>query len=98
MATAKKKKKLLTYKGKPLLRCGNRVYYGYLDDKYILVLDIIESEKMNDIEISKKVLLRVMDNTGELGQGEVFRKTERESLYAALDTGEWWLKQAIQNS
>lgn len=95
---AAKKRKLLTYKGKPLLRCGNRVYYGYLDDRYILVLDIVESEKLQDIEVSKKVIIQVMDNTGELGKGSVFRRAERPSLYAAIDIGEWWLKQAIQNA
>jgi hypothetical protein len=95
---ASKKKKCLTYKGKPLLRCGNKVYYGYLDDKYILVLDILESKKLNDIDISMKVKIELMDNTGELGKGQVFRSAERESLYAALDIGEWWLRQALQNA
>jgi len=94
---AAKKKKLLTYKGKPLLRCGNRVYYGNLEDKYILVLDISESENVNGLDISKKVKISVMDNTGELGNGQVFRRGERANLYEALDLGEWWLKQAVQN-
>ena len=93
---AAKKKKRLTYKGKPLLRCGNRVYYGFLDDKYILALDIAESEKMGDIDVSKKVKIMLMDNTGEIGKGQVFRTAERPNLYAAIDIGEWWLKQALQ--
>jgi DNA gyrase subunit A len=41
---AVKKKKLLTYNGKPILRCGNRIYYGNLEDKLILVLDIVKTE------------------------------------------------------
>lgn len=91
-----KKKKTPVYKGKPLLRCGNRVFYGYLDDRYILVLDVVESEKIKDIEVSKKVKISLMDNTGELGKGQVFRRGERTNLYAAIDIGEWWLKQALQ--
>lgn len=94
---AAKKKKLPTYKGKPLLRSGNRVYYGNLEDKYILVLDIVESENNNGVDVSKKVKLSVMDNSGEIGNGQVFRKGERNNLYEALDLGEWWLKQAVQN-
>ena len=43
MAAVKKKKGLM-YKGKPLLRCGNRIYYGNLEDKLILALDIVESK------------------------------------------------------
>ena len=70
MAAVKKKKGLM-YKGKPLLRCGNRIYYGNLEDK-------------------------LMDNTGELGKGQVYRKRERENLYKAIDIGEWWLQDAMK--
>ncbi len=93
---AVKKKKLLTYKGKPLLRCGDRIYYGNLEDKFILALDIVESTDNKDIRSSTKIKVQLMDNTGELGKGQVYRKGERENLYKALDIGEWWLQDAIQ--
>ena len=51
MAAVKKKKGLM-YKGKPLLRCGNRIYYGNLEDKLILALDIVESSKKQDVDVS----------------------------------------------
>lgn len=92
---AAKKKKVLTYKGKPLIRCGNRVYYGNLEDKYILALDIVESEKVEGADHSTKVKIQLMDNTGELGKGQVFRRAERDDLYKAIDIGEWWLKDAL---
>lgn len=92
---AVKKKKALMYNGKPIYRCGNRLFYGNLEDKLILVLDVKESRKVKDLDVATKVLVQVMDNTGELGKGQVFRKTERDDLYKALDTGEWWLKQAL---
>lgn len=95
---AAKKKKFLTYKGKPLIRCGERVYYGNLEDKYILVLDIIDSENVNGIKKSTKVKIQLMDNTGEFGKGQVYRKAERDDLYKALDIGEWWLKDALQSA
>lgn len=93
---AAKKKKLMTYNGKPILRCGSRIYYGNLEDKLILVLDILESKKVGDIDVTEKVLVQVMDNTGELGKGQVFRKATRDNLYKALDIGEWWLKDALK--
>ena len=93
---AVKKKKILTYNGKPIMRCGSRIYYGDLADKLILVLDILESKKVNDLEVSQKILVQVMDNTGELGKGQVFRKATRDNLYKALDIGEWWLKDALK--
>ncbi len=96
MAVAKKKK-VLQYNGKPLNRVGDRLYYGNLEDKYILVLDILEKEKSGDIENITKVKMSLMDNTGELGNGQVYRKSEKENLYKALDIGEWWLQDALQN-
>lgn len=58
MAAVKKKKGLM-YKGKPLLRCGNRIYYGNLEDKLILALDIVESSKKQDVDVSTKVKVQI---------------------------------------
>ena len=93
---ATKKKKVLTYNGKPIIRCGNRIYYGDLNDKLILVLDITKTRNVNGLETATEVLVQVMDNTGEFGKGQVFRKATRDNLYKALDIGEWWLKDAIK--
>lgn len=95
---AAKKKKFLTYKGKPLIRCGSRIYYGNLEDKYILVLDIVEAKEVNGVKVSSKVKIQLMDNTGEFGKGQVYRKAERDDLYKAIDIGEWWLKDALQSA
>ncbi len=90
-----KKKKLLMYKDKPLIRVGNTIFYGDLGEKYILQLDIIETKNVKDIESATKVVLKLVDNSGELGSGQVFRQSEREDLYSALDIGEWWLQNAL---
>ena len=53
MAAAKKKKGL-TYKGKPVYRKGNILYYGNLEDNLILALEITETKKVGDYDIAKK--------------------------------------------
>ena len=95
---ATRKKKTLTFNEKPIFRCGNRIYYGNLEDKLILVLDILKSKNVKGLEVATEVLVQVMDNTGELGKGQVFRKATRDDLYKALDIGEWWLKDALQSA
>ena len=40
-------------------------------------------------------IIKLMDNTGELGKGQVFRQSERENLYKAFDIGAWWLQAAL---
>lgn len=93
---ATKKKKMLMYKGKPIYRIGNRIYYGNLDDSLILVMDIVETEKVGEFDVTKKVKFHIQDNTGELGKGQNYRSGEREDLYKAFDIGSWWLQDALE--
>lgn len=93
---ATKKKKMLMYKGKPIYRIGNRIYYGNLDDSLILVMDIVETEQVGEFDVTKKVKFHIQDNTGELGKGQNYRSGEREDLYKAFDIGSWWLQDALE--
>ena len=95
MTTTTKKKKQLTYKDKPIFRVGNTIYYGDPNEKLILVLDILEEKPVGEINAATKVSIKLMDNTGELGNGKVFRQSERENLYNAFDIGSWWLQAAL---
>lgn len=92
---AVKKKKFLMYKDKPVLRVGNTIYYGDPSEKYILALDILEDTPLGEFSKTTKVSIKLMDNTGEFGKGQVFRKSERENLYKAFDIGAWWLQAAL---
>ena len=95
MAAAKKKE--FTYKGKPVYRKGNTIYYGDLNENLILVLEIEESEKVGNFDISKKVKFHIRDNTGDVpGVGVNYRTGERNDLYSAFDMGAWWLKDALE--
>ena len=40
-------KSILTYKGKPLMRKDNVVYYGSMADSHIVMLQILETKKVN---------------------------------------------------
>lgn len=93
-----KKKLGMEYKGKPLYRKGDRLYYGDLWEKYILVLDILDKKNENGIDVATKVRLQIQDNeNGPIGSGKVFRQSEKDNLYKALDIGEWWLHKALKN-
>lgn len=94
MAAAKKKKQF-TYKGKPVFRVDNTIYYGEPNEKYILVLDILEEKPVGEVNAATKVAIKLIDNSGKLGEGHVFRHSERENLYKAFDIGAWWLQAAL---
>ena len=40
----------LTYKGHPLRRKDNLIYYGSMADPYIIMLQILSTEKVKDME------------------------------------------------
>ncbi|MDY3929298.1 MAG: hypothetical protein SOZ34_08065 [Clostridia bacterium] len=95
MAAAKKAKDL-TFKGKPIYRKGNKIYYGNLDDKLILEIEILETKKVGDVDVSTKVRFSIQDNTvDEVGTGINYRTGERDNLYKAFDMGAWWLQDAL---
>lgn len=94
MPTVKKAKEM-TYRGKPIYRKGNVIYYGDLSKDLILVLEIGETEKAGEYDITKNVKFHIRDNKGEVGEGMNYRSGERDNLYDALDIGSWWLQDAL---
>ncbi len=86
----------LTYKGKPLIRKGNLMYYGDPTDKYIVMLQIHDTKEENDIEMASKVsvTLQLTDETLR-ARDKVVRKTDKTGLYEALDVGAVWLERAL---
>lgn len=88
-------KAFLTYKGKPLLRCGNTIYYGNPEDKYVVTFRLEDQEPLGDLQISKKVIVELKSNEGS--RSVLIRQAERDGLYKALDVGIYWLEQALEN-
>ena len=50
-----KKPEGLVYKGHPLRRVDNFIYYGSMADKYIVLLQILDTVKEQDMDVAKKV-------------------------------------------
>ena len=92
---AKKKEEVLTYKGKMLLRKGNEIYYGNPGEKYMVVFRVKESEKLNDLDVSKKVVIEL--RTNEEKNSTLIKQAERDGLYKAFDIGFFWLDDAPEN-
>ena len=90
MAEKANEQKILTYKGKPLMRKGNEIYYGNVDDKYRVHLEIDENTDLMGLEIATHVNVMLQTNDAP-GREKVIKKAERDGLYAALDLGEYWL-------
>ncbi|MBQ1217396.1 MAG: hypothetical protein IIX85_05485 [Clostridia bacterium] len=85
----------LTYKGRPLVRSGNVVFYGNLNDKYVVMMQILDSVKDGDLDKSTRVSVELQSNDPEAKPNErVIQKTERKSMADAMEIATIWLDRA----
>lgn len=86
----------LVYKGHPLRRKDNLIYYGSMADKYIIALQILSSQKIGDMDIASKVSVQLQLTDPDLkSRDRVVKKSEKGSLYDAMDVGAIWLERAL---
>lgn len=86
----------LEYKGHPLRRKGDLIYYGSMADKYIIMLQVMENKKVDDLNVATKVSVQLQLTDPDLkSRDRVVKKTEKDSLYAAIDVAAVWLERAL---
>ena len=85
-----KKTEGLIYKNHPLRRIDNIIYYGSMADKYIIMLQILDTKKEQDMDVQ----LQLTDPDLK-SRDRVVKKSEKDSLYAAMDVGSIWLERAL---
>ena len=92
--------KFLEYKGKPLVRCGKTIYYGNMNDPYVICLNIInEDDSIDDLKVSGKVAIQLLDTDENVKKKKkIVKKSEKVGLFNALDLGAVWLQRALKQS
>ena len=89
-------KAALEYKGLPLRRKDNLIYYGNMTDKHIIMLMINETKKVGDLDVATKVTVQLQLTDPEVkSRDRVVKKGEKNSLYAAMDVAAVWLERAL---
>ena len=86
----------LMYKGHPLRRVENLIYYGTMAEKYIIMRQVLESKKEQDLNVATKVSVQLQLTDANLkSRDRVVKKSEKDSLYAAMDVAAIWLDRAL---
>ena len=86
----------LEYKGHPLRRKDNLIYYGSMSDKYIIMLQVTDTKKVKDLDVATRVVVQLQYTDPDLkSRDRVVKKTEKDSLYAAIDVAAVWLDRAL---
>ena len=86
----------LSYKGRPLRRKDNLIYFGSMADKYIIMLQIMNTTKSGELDIATKVSVQLQLTDPDLkSRDRVVKKSEKEDLFSAIDLGATWLERAL---
>ena len=86
----------LIYKGRPLRRKDNLIYYGTMSEKYIIMLQVLSTIKIDDLDVATKVSVQLQLTDPDLkSRDRVVKKTEKDSLYSAMDVATVWLDRAL---
>lgn len=85
-----------TYKGKPLVRCGDELYYGDMSDPYVIRMQIKTKKEAGDLEIADKVVVQLMATDPNLSpRRQLVKSSEKQGLYLAMDIADIWLERAL---
>lgn len=88
--------KILTYKGRPLMRKDNMIYYGSMADSHIIMLQILETKQVNGQDVASRVSVQLqLTDPAAKSRDRVVKKSEKAGLYTALDVGCVWLERAL---
>lgn len=87
----------LMYKGRPLVRKGKTIYYGYMNDPYVLVMQITSTREVKGVEVANRVVVQLVNTDPDVRPREkIVKKAERIGLYNAMDIGTIWLERELK--
>lgn len=88
------KDKYMMYRGKPLVRDGQQIYYGSMDDKYVLFLGIMTTKKVGDKDVPDQVLIQIQCTEDK----KVVKFGMKNGLYEAFEYGLIWLDTELKKA
>ena len=94
--STKSNTKILEFKGHPLRRKDNLIYYGSMSDKYIIMLQITEEKEAENLSIPTRVAVQLQYTDPDLkSRDRVVKKSDKTSLYEAIYLAAVWLNRAL---
>lgn len=86
----------LTYKNHPLRRIDKMIYYGSMADSHIIVMQVKETRREKDLDVASKISVELQRTAPDLkSRDRVVKRSEKSSLYDAMDISAIWLERAL---
>lgn len=89
----------LMYKGRPLVRCGNEIYYGSMADPFVISMQVQTTKQDNGTEIADRILVMLMSTDASRPLPDrIVKKSSKNGLYTALEIGGMWLEKQLKEA
>lgn len=93
------KQAFLMYKDRPLVRSGKTIYYGYMSEPCVIVIQIASTKELKGMEVADRVKVQLISTDPTIRMKDRILKTaERRGLYSAMDMGAIWLERELKHS
>lgn len=82
----------LTYKGRPLVRCNDTIYYGDMHEKYVAFLHIQTTKMQGEVAVPDRIIVQLLSTDETLNPVQrIANKGERNGLFNAIELADIWL-------
>ena len=86
-----------SYKGRPLVRKGDAIYYGSMGDDFVVMLNVLSHTKNGELDLADAVTIQLMRTDTTINPMDIVgKKAEKKGLYQALDIANIWLERALE--
>ena len=83
----------MVYKGRPVVRDGNKLYFGEPYNPYMVVLTVLQN--VGDIPSRILVQLQNTDPALAMTSEKIVKEVERKNLFDAFEIGSIWLEKQL---
>lgn len=76
----------LNYRGRPVVRSNNEIYYGNMSDPYVAFLQVLSTRKENGEDLPDRIMIMLLSTDTNLPpKDRIARQSVKNGLYNALD-------------
>lgn len=87
-----------TYKGRPLVRCGDEIYYGSMSDPFVIKMIIKSKKTLGETEVADKITIKLLSTDPDLSpRRQLVKTSEKSGMFLAMDIADIWLERALNN-
>jgi len=83
----------MIYKGRPVVRYGNKLYFGEPANPFMVVLTVLQN--VNDVPSRILVQLQNTDPALAFSNDKIVKEAERKNLFDAFEIGSLWLEKQL---